>query len=305
MLLPCEDNLLRNITLDRPAMRVGRYDVLPHDIEHALVAVLESEIALQRRLDSLKRDLEIRYDYSLLAAYRSIDKYNDGRIDTFNLGSFLRACGHYASEHELLQIVRRMDTDGDGKLNYTEFSNFVRSSYPAAKSEPVSEPRASSPLKSSTGLRSSSPIRSSPVRHSHCSPVRCSPVRCSPVICYPVICSPVRCSPVRCSPVKRPILHLYEEDQLVNGLRDFIALEREVESSKVALTLKPDFNLHDAFRIFDQGHYGAISVADLRDGLAAIGVFPTSEETDLFFKRYDASNDGRLNFHEFSQAFLS
>lgn len=346
MLLPCEDNLLRNITLDRPAMRVGRYDVLPHDIEHALVAVFESEIALQRRLDTLKRDLEIRYDYSLLAAYRSIDKYNDGRIDTFNLGSFLRACGHYASEHELLQIVRRMDTDGDGRLNYTEFSNFVRSSYPAVKSEPVSEPRASSPLKSSAGLRSSSPVRSSPVRQSHCSPVRCSPVRhshCSPVRCSPVRCSPVRCSPVRCpcslcsvypcrccnsctaypcrccsscsifpcscpircSPVKRPILHLHEEDQLVNGLRDFIALEREVESSKVALTLKPDFNLHDAFRIFDQGHYGAISVADLRDGLAAIGVFPTSEETDLFFKRYDTGNDGRLNFHEFSQAFLA
>ena len=297
MLLPCEDNLLRNITLDRPAIRVGRYDVLPHDIEHALVAVLESEIALQRRLDSLKRDLEIRYDYSLLAAYRSIDKYNDGRIDTFNLGSFLRACGHYASEHELLQIVRRIDTDGDGRLNYTEFSNFVRSSYPAVMSEPVSEHRASSPLKSSTGLRSSSPIRSSPVRYS---PVRCSPVRYSPVRC-----SPVRCSPVRCSPVRRPILHLYEEDQLVNGLRDFIALEREVESSKVALTLKPDFNLHDAFRIFDQCHYGAISVADLRDGLAAIGVFPTSEETDLFFKRYDTSNDGRLSFNEFSQAFLA
>jgi len=295
MLLPCEDNLLRNITLDRPAMRIGRYDVLPSDIEHALVAVLESEIALQRRLDTLKRDLEIRYDYSLLAAYRSIDKYNDGRIDTFNLGSFLRACGHYASEHELLQIVRRIDTDGDGRLNYTEFSNFVRSSYPALRSEPVSEPRTSSPLKSSAGLRSSSPIRSSPVRYSpvrqsHCSPVRSSPVRSSPV----------RYSPVRVSPVRRPILHLHEEDQLVNGLRDFIALERELESSKVALTLKPDFNLHDAFRIFDQGHYGAISVADLRDGLAAIGVFPTSEETDLFFKRYDTSLDGRINFNEFS-----
>ena len=317
MLLPCEDNLLRNITLDRPAMRIGRYDVLPHDIEHAIVAILESEIALQRRLDSLKRDLEIRYDYSLLAAYRSIDKYNDGRIDSFNLGSFLRACGHYASEHELLQIIRRIDTDGDGRLQYTEFSNFVRSAYPAARSEPVVEPRASSPLKSSTGLRTSSPVRSSPVRSSPIrsspirsspvrhSPVRCSPVRCSPVHCSPARCYPVRCSPVRCSPVCRPILHCHEEDQLVNGLRDFIALERELESAKVALTLKPDFNLHDAFRIFDQSHYGQISVADVRDGLAAIGVFPTSEEADLFFKRYDADGSLRINFHEFSEAFLS
>ena len=231
MLLPCEDNLLRNITLDRPAVRIGRYDALPHDIEHALVAVIESEIALQRRLDSLKRDLEIRYDYSLLAAYRSIDKYNDGRVDTINLGSFLRACGHYASEHELLQIIRRIDTDGDGRLHYAEFSNFIRSSYPAARPEPVSDLRASSPLKSSSGLRTSSPVRSSPVRYSpvRSSPVRSSPVRASPVRCSPVRCSPIRCacspsrcshgrccvigcSPIRCSPVCRPVLHVHEED---------------------------------------------------------------------------------------------
>jgi Ca2+-binding EF-hand superfamily protein len=82
-------------------------------------------------------------------------------------------------------------------------------------------------------------------------------------------------------------------------------LERELESSKVALTLKPDFNLHDAFRIFDHHHHGSISVADVRDGLAAIGVFPTSEEADLFFKRYDSDSNLRINFHEFGAAFLS
>lgn len=43
-----------------------------------------------RRLDILKRELESRYDFSSLAAYRSIDRYNDGRIQTFNLGTFLR-----------------------------------------------------------------------------------------------------------------------------------------------------------------------------------------------------------------------
>jgi hypothetical protein len=43
----------------------------------------------------------------------------------------------------------------------------------------------------------------------------------------------------------------------------------------------------------------------LRDGLAAIGVFPTSDEVDLFFKRYDGSRDHRLNFKEFSEAFIA
>ena len=127
MFLPCEEKVLRNITLDRPACRVGRFDVLPHDIELCLLEVLEKEIDLQRRLEVLKHDLECRYDYTPLAAFRAVDKYNDGRVNTSNLGSFLRACGHYATERELLQIIRRMDTDGDASLSYTEFADFIRS----------------------------------------------------------------------------------------------------------------------------------------------------------------------------------
>lgn len=46
MFLPCEDNFLRNVTLDRPSGRVGRYDHLPRDIELAITAVIEGEIDL-------------------------------------------------------------------------------------------------------------------------------------------------------------------------------------------------------------------------------------------------------------------
>jgi Ca2+-binding EF-hand superfamily protein len=313
MLLPCEDNLLRNITLDRPACRVGRFDVLPHDIEHALLDVIEKEIDLQRRLEVLKHELECRYDYSPLAAFRSIDKYNDGRMTTHNLGSFLRSCGHYATERELLQIVRRMDTDGDAHLTYAEFADFIRSSCPpAVHHHHVVEPRCSSPMRSSYNSplkKTAEPARcSSPVRIPvHCSPVRtvhCSPVRT--VQCSPARCTPVRhCSHARVSPCKKPILHLHEEDQLVNGLRDTVAQERELEATKVNLTLKPDFNLHDAFAIFDTNHDGQISTAEVREGLAAIGVFPTHDEVDLFFKRYDSDNSGEIGFKEFAKAFES
>ncbi len=49
MVLPCEDNMLRKITLDRPIMRVGRYDYLPRDIEQCLTEVIERELDLQRK----------------------------------------------------------------------------------------------------------------------------------------------------------------------------------------------------------------------------------------------------------------
>lgn len=78
----------------------------------------------------MKGDLEVRYDYTSLAAFRAIDKYNEGNINTFNLSSFLKNNGHFASEKELLAIIRRIDTDGDAKLSYSEFADFIRSSEP-------------------------------------------------------------------------------------------------------------------------------------------------------------------------------
>jgi hypothetical protein len=73
ILLPCEDNCLRQITLDRHACRVARYENLPLDIERGISGVLEREIELLRRLDTLKRELEIRYDFSPYAAFKTVD----------------------------------------------------------------------------------------------------------------------------------------------------------------------------------------------------------------------------------------
>lgn len=115
-----------------------------------------------RRLDILKRELEIRFDFSSLAAYRSIDRYNDGRINTFNLGTVLRSCGHYASETELLAIVRRMDTDGDAQLSYSEFAEYIRSACPPSRAAmEVSERAASAERYRRCQLdsRASSPLR--------------------------------------------------------------------------------------------------------------------------------------------------
>lgn len=43
-----------------------------------------------RRLENAKADLEVRYDYSVYAAFRAIDRYNEGYIHSENLGSFYR-----------------------------------------------------------------------------------------------------------------------------------------------------------------------------------------------------------------------
>ena len=111
--------------MDRPTSRVGRYDYLPRDIEIALATVIELEIDMQRRTDDLKRDLTVRFDYTPLAAFRSVDRYAIGAIDSLNLGTFLRAQNAQLGEFEIMAIIRRIDTDGDAAIGFNEFSEYM------------------------------------------------------------------------------------------------------------------------------------------------------------------------------------
>lgn len=92
------------------------------------------------------------------------------------------------------------------------------------------------------------------------------------------------------------------EDDLIATLRELITLEKDLEATKIQMTLKFDFNLHDAFAIFDTDRDGSITPIEFTEGLAAIGVYPTNEEVELYFKRYDSSKTNTLGFKEFSKS---
>lgn len=72
-------------------------------------------------------------------------------------------------------------------------------------------------------------------------------------------------------------------------LKDIIYVERDLESAKIDLALKKDFNLFDAFRMFDTKAIGHITRQDLVEGLRLNLEFRefTHEDIDLFFKVFD------------------
>jgi len=67
---------------------VGKFEHLPRDIEFALATVIEKEINFQRRIESLKRDLQLGHDYSPAATFKTIDRPESGVISSVNLGEF-------------------------------------------------------------------------------------------------------------------------------------------------------------------------------------------------------------------------
>ena len=126
IVLPCDDNLMRSQVQKRPYSRVGRFDSLPYDTEMGLVRLLQHEVDFIRRMNALTRDLSMRPDYSPFAAFRTVDRYNEGSINIVNLQDFFRAFGNYLVESEVFAIVRRIDTDGDARLCFEEFADFFK-----------------------------------------------------------------------------------------------------------------------------------------------------------------------------------
>ena len=54
-----------------------------------------------------------------------------------------------------------------------------------------------------------------------------------------------------------------EQQEFSKILKDNIFLEREVEGVRIETALMPDFNLLDAFKIFDTRGIGNVSVQDI------------------------------------------
>ena len=97
-----------------------------------------------------------------------------------------------------------------------------------------------------------------------------------------------------------------ELEEFVRTLKDIVFAEREVESAKIELALKSDFNLVDAFKMFDLRSIGAVSQSDLRTGLAqSLGFMDfTNDDIYLLYRRFDKMNTGQLSFQEFSRVML-
>jgi Ca2+-binding EF-hand superfamily protein len=80
-------------------------------------------------------------------------------------------------------------------------------------------------------------------------------------------------------------------------------LENETEKAKQQLALKADFNLLDAFKVFDLFNVGEIYKKDLENGFIRLGVYGQPNEIDLLFRRYDSNGDHRIRYLEFVDAF--
>ena len=89
------------------------------------------------------------------------------------------------------------------------------------------------------------------------------------------------------------------DDHIFFVLEQQLELEKRIEKIKIQLSLKTDFNLIDAFRLFTEQGFNSVSIDDLRHGLRVLGLDVSIDELTLFMKRFDQDFDQMLKYAEF------
>ena len=84
------------------------------------------ELKYAQEIEQMKQQLAIHPDYNVERLFCEIDVQRSNYIDCHNLKSFLIKCSYLPNDNLLLAIIRRMDLDGDAKLNYLELADSLR-----------------------------------------------------------------------------------------------------------------------------------------------------------------------------------
>lgn len=132
IILPCDAPVLRAMTMNKINLRRTTALIDPV-VEKELALMLYKEIVFNRQLDKLKMKLHSNKSFDMHEAFLMVDDWNYGYIDQTNLKNFLRKHKHITTEQDLLAIIRRMDMDGDARVNEVEFSNALKMNAPFSK----------------------------------------------------------------------------------------------------------------------------------------------------------------------------
>ena len=271
----------------------------------------------QQDIDAIFRRVDNDAD-DLLNYHEFVECLMPSQVSTvrsLKAASFNSLASPRHSFNQVKDQISRIETSplkGSGRksLNY-QSSTFASS----MKSVFSTSPRRSSPLRSLRqglkGKRQLSPVKSSNLnissrstngvrRPSPSKSLRSnpSPLRASCSTPNPSASMPYAHSSIFQSIDKTPQPRS-EERELVLWFQEEIKISRDIEKKKNELSLKHDFNIPDAFRLFDQSDSGLVTLPDLQETFTYFNFSAPKDEIYLLLKHY--SNCGQLNISEFSE----
>lgn len=276
LVLPSEDILLRQEVLSRPTFPPSLY------IESLLARHFELEANWQSHLQTFKRNLFIRHDFSAIDAFRIVDYSKETFLGIWELKRFISQFDAI-SYLDCERIIRRLDCDDDAKISYEEFVSGI---LPINKKTPAAKcykkiPKRRCQTRATTRKFISSPQKS------------------MPLTAYS----------------KKDLSNTMTSNLYTKALRDDlkeiievfsiqIALDKDLETAQVKLAKHLDFNMPDLIKMFDGQGKKSILYTDIENVLKELQIPYHIDEVYLLIKHYTNHPDKVLSYFEFQNLFL-
>lgn len=280
LVLPSEDLELHRAVLSRNIYPVNAYT------ESSVARHIELEASYQAQLETLKKSLASRVDFTPIDAFRAVDVDKLNFINAYEIRDFLRRNGYSITMQDLDGIIRRIDTDNDSKINYEDFTASV---LPSKKERPQSVPRKAS---NNSPLRRTS-TKASPNKSTYSSPNKSPSKQINQKKIYRSM---------------RPKLFTYvpyeDMKHVVNTFSAQIRLDLDIERERIILAKKPEFTLIDFFRVFDIDDKNFFISSDIEGLLQCLSIPYDIDEVYLLIRHFSSYRDSSIRFSDFERMYM-
>lgn len=92
-----------------------------------------THIRCENAAESLRQRLQSNPGFNAFEAFNSLDLNCDGTISTHELRRMIESRGYFVGQKELEQVVDKMDRNKNGRVDFGEFAEEVRTKSPVRR----------------------------------------------------------------------------------------------------------------------------------------------------------------------------
>ena len=253
--------------------------------------LFQKEISVSKRIFNLLKELRSKKDFNIHTIYHSLKSSNF--ITLQSLKNFLSENNIDFLDSEIKLIMRRLDLNKDGKIDFCEFHTLL----------------CFDKCQSTCLIKNKCP---------NCGIFYCKECLIENHGCYNVHNKLDKNNKRNNIENKNPNIITNKEENESNNknnnmtkensieikeLNDYIKFllkgENKIEDIKINLSKISDFSVEDAFRIFEKNGRGYLDREDIKYGLSVLNIYPSEYNLDLFIKRFDLQKKGFISYEDF------
>ena len=276
-------------------------NLIPFAIEYCVCRIIENELNLIREIESVLDDIKQRKDFSAFDLYRTIKgegEFVSGEV----LMRFMRRNDTKVNYEDIKRIMKRLDIDRNGYVTCED----LECVFGLGLSEPNKNTLSTINANKSNFFSHNSTPTNALVREKISDNLflRNVPERKNE---YDIDNNKYTKESLFANSTNyhtsNPFINTSSsintgEAMLISFIKMLMDIELKIEKLKCELSLRADFNIEDAYKIFTNTHSNFITQSDLKNGLHSLNIHTSYDDIQLLINKYSLNHDSVLYYND-------